>query len=180
MASVVGGRRLASRTFGISGLEVERRGAPLAGRPAEQIALAGGDAELADDGQLLARLDALGDDRGAVQRAASSWRARRTPWDGSCRIPPWTSDRSILTMSKWISLSSRSPALPAPTSSAARRIPARRQAAALRAELLEVLDLLALGQLDDELLGRDAAAVGRWPSARPGGTGRTRASAARG
>ena len=35
-------------------------------------------------------------------------------------------------MSNWISLRRRRPALPEPTSSAARRIPARRQAAAFR------------------------------------------------
>ena len=68
----------------------------------------------------------------ACQREASSWRARSTAYDGSWRMPPWTSDRSILTMSNWISDRSRRPALPAPTSSAARRMPAARQAAALR------------------------------------------------
>ena len=51
-----------------------------------------------------------------------------TSSDASWTAPPWTSDRSILTMSNRSWLSSRSPAFPAPTSSAASRMPATRQA----------------------------------------------------
>ena len=71
--------------LGEEGVEVEPLGVPLARGATEQVALAGGDAELADDRELLARLDPLGDDR-ALHRAASSGSARSTPCDGSWRI----------------------------------------------------------------------------------------------
>ena len=48
------------------------------------------------------------------------------------------------------------------------------------AQTLEVVDLFALGQLHDQLGRLDAATLGRWSSARSGGTARTRASGATG
>ena len=94
----------------------------------------------------------------APQRPARSRSERRTARDESRSAPSWTSDRSILTMSKRNWLSSRRPALPAPTSSAAMRSPARCSAIRFACRRVDVLDRLALGQLDDDALGRDAVA----------------------
>ena len=62
-------------------------------------------------------------------------------------------------MSKSISLSRRRPAFPAPTSSAAIRNPAVRHAVKVLAKPLHVLDRLALGQLEDDPIGRQAVAT---------------------
>ena len=73
-------------------------------------------------GSAVSRPSAMTD---APQRPARSRSERSTARDESRSAPSWTSDRSILTMSKRNWLSRRSPALPAPTSSAAMRRPVR-------------------------------------------------------
>ena len=59
-------------------------------------------------------------------------------------------------------LSSRSPALPEPTSSAARRIPATPTVLGRAAQPADVLDRLALGQLEDDV-ARVEAVPGQHP-----------------
>ena len=62
-------------------------------------------------------------------------------------------------MSKWISDRSRRPAFPAPDIVGGEAHPGPPARGGIAAQLLEVLDLLALRELDDQLLGRDPAPV---------------------
>ena len=68
----------------------------------------------------------------APQRPARSRSERSTACEESRWAPSWTSDRSSFTMSKRNWLSRRRPALPAPTSSAAIRMPASWRSSRLR------------------------------------------------
>ena len=125
--------------------------------PGEQIALSGSHAQLAHHAQLAGRLEALGiTRRPSGRRGRASSAARREM--SRARRPPGRGDRSILTMSKRNWLSSRRPALPAPTSSAAMRRPRALQRNQVDLQAGRVLDLLALGQLDDDASGIDAVA----------------------
>ena len=102
------------------------RASSASGAP-EEVALAGLDAERGELRELRRVLDALGDDEGphARRRARRPTRGRRSTAPRALR---WTRPRSTFRTSKRISASRRSPALPAPMSSAAKRTPARRHA----------------------------------------------------
>ena len=69
-------------------------------------------------------------------------RARPPPPKGASGAARWTRLRSTLRMSKRSSARRRRPALPAPRSSAARRMPARRQVSELGPHAFDVADLL--------------------------------------
>ena len=104
----------------------------------------------------------------APQRSARSRSVLTTSSEVSRTAPPWTSERSILTMSKRSWLSSRRPALPAPTSSAARRMPGDPAGLDRASQAVDVLDGLALGQLQDDV----AAGRGRGGRSSAGARGR--------
>ena len=95
----------------------------------------------------------------APQRSARSFSVWTTSCDVARTAPPWMSDRSIFTMSKRIWESSRRPALPAPTSSAATRIPAARHASTAEIKRSMSSTDLALRQLEHHPTRIDAVAL---------------------
>ena len=138
-------------------VEVQPLGPSLARRPAQQVALAGRDPELADDGQLLAGLDALGDDGGAPPRGQLLERAQ----DAVGRVvqDPALDEGQVDLDDVEVDLGQESQSGVAGTDVVGREThPGATARGRVATELLEVLDLLALGELDDQLLGADAAA----------------------
>ena len=95
----------------------------------------------------------------APQRRARSTSVLRTDRTVAWPVPAWTSERSIFTTSNRNWLRRRRPALPAPTSSAAIRIPAARHRSRTDEHPRDVVDDLALGDLQDHPVGREAGAV---------------------
>ena len=155
-------------------VEVERRGAALAGRSPEQVALAGGDPQRADGGQLLAGLDALGDDRGAPARR----QLLEGPQDAVRRVveDPALDQGEVDLVDVEVDLRAAGDRGSWRRIVVARRIPPGGSGLAFRvaAAAAGFLDLLRSRKLDDELFGCDAAAVEDRGQLRRRGTGRTR------
>ena len=142
--------------LGHQGLEVEPLHASLAGRPTQQVALAGGDPELADDRQLLAGLDALGDDRGAPARGE----LLQGPQDAVRRVVEDAAldQRQVDLDDVEVDLAEEPQAgVPGTHVVGGEPHPGPAAGGRVAAQLLQVLDLLALGELDDQLVGPDAA-----------------------
>ena len=109
-------------------LDIDRAQARLGGRAPEQVALGVARGRWCAACAAVRRSRRPRRPRTHPIARQSSMSVRTMSSDAARCVPACTSDRSILTMSKWISLSRRRPELPAPRSSMAMRNPAARHA----------------------------------------------------